>query len=596
MAIILKDFNHVTVFEGELVPSNNCFDLEDLLGNFDYKRIIKMQFDRLESNYQEFLTVSISEIICIIVIQIKKLQVASCLDQYFTVFEVGAVIKPNNFIFKNNSPEVIQRYIRNFDIYHFLKQFDNGNPLESNIAVYTFTHITIPQSICDMVAYQTRISLHRSLAKYYESQLNRDNYVRLLGKITRHYLKTDYIGKQLYYLEALADQNMRMYLLPEATINLQKIVNILDENDNLMGQFGYIHLSDIYRRLGVCFTMRTKLIEGEHYLFKSLETLGERWPKFYFEFKYKFWMNRFSQYQHRRWGIFNKSVNASRNEHNRRIVEIMAQLSNIYFYTGMSEGFIYSCLLGLNACERIGDIGPHYTLFLARNALLCWLYDEKEKSVYYIAKALRQVGNNRTDTDTLRICSLLCFAAGKFSNARDLLYQSIKGTQTLGVVTDCQSFYRSVGLVVTMRIFEGTFDRSATDMALLKQMADTAHNNGDYEAEIWLGVYNIGNAIVVDRMSDCAPYVLLLEAHEKDAAVYNLIAIHGTLACYYARNRIYELARRHIQKLINILPSLTVTRMSISLMTSLVLIILLYSKYFPYLWFNFCNNGIILYG
>lgn len=58
MAIILKDFNHVTVVEGELVPSSNRFDLEDLLGNFDYKRIIKMQFDRLDSNYQELLTVS----------------------------------------------------------------------------------------------------------------------------------------------------------------------------------------------------------------------------------------------------------------------------------------------------------------------------------------------------------------------------------------------------------------------------------------------------------------------------------------------------------------------------------------------------------
>lgn len=57
MAIILKDFNHVTVVQGELVPSGNSFDLEDLLGNFDYKRIIKMQFDRLDPSFQEFLTV-----------------------------------------------------------------------------------------------------------------------------------------------------------------------------------------------------------------------------------------------------------------------------------------------------------------------------------------------------------------------------------------------------------------------------------------------------------------------------------------------------------------------------------------------------------
>jgi hypothetical protein len=60
MATILKDFNHVTVVEGELVPSSSSFDLEDLLGNFDNKRIIKMQFDRLDSSFQEFLTVSSS--------------------------------------------------------------------------------------------------------------------------------------------------------------------------------------------------------------------------------------------------------------------------------------------------------------------------------------------------------------------------------------------------------------------------------------------------------------------------------------------------------------------------------------------------------
>lgn len=57
MAIVLKDFNHVTVVEHVLVPSSTRFDLEDLLGNFDYKRIIKMQFDRVDNSFQELLTV-----------------------------------------------------------------------------------------------------------------------------------------------------------------------------------------------------------------------------------------------------------------------------------------------------------------------------------------------------------------------------------------------------------------------------------------------------------------------------------------------------------------------------------------------------------
>jgi hypothetical protein len=57
MAIILKDFDHVAVKNGELIPTSNKFDLENFLGNFNYSRVIKMQYDRLNSNYQEFLTV-----------------------------------------------------------------------------------------------------------------------------------------------------------------------------------------------------------------------------------------------------------------------------------------------------------------------------------------------------------------------------------------------------------------------------------------------------------------------------------------------------------------------------------------------------------
>jgi hypothetical protein len=540
MAIVLKDFNHVTVVEGELVPSSNKFDLEDLLGNFDYKRIIKMQFDRLEGRFQEFLTV------------------ASCLDQYFTIQEVLSVIRENNVDFKHTDDNEAREKIEKYDVYHFLQKVDDII-LETNGEVYTFAHITIPQSIYDMVSYETRIYLHRSLAKYYESQLTRENYTDLLGKVTRHYLQTDWLDKQLYFLEALADLNMKSFLLPEATSNLERIVKILNENQDLAAQFGRIHRSDIYRRLGMCFTMRTKLKEGERFLFQALDCLGEPWPQSEPEFLFKFWINRLAQYRHRKLRVFRKFDKDLKKEIGKRVVEIMAQLSNIYFYTGKGRAFVYTCLVGLNACERLNEVGPNYTLFLARNSLLSWLNDEKEQSIFYITKALQYM-DEKNDADTLTICSHLCFAAGKFKNARDLLYQSIEAVKTLGVITDCQAFYRSVGLVITMRIFEGTLDSSPDDLVLLKQMADTAHSNCDFEAEIWLGVYNIGNALIMDRLRECEPFVALLETHLKHAADYNRIAIHGTLLCYYARRRNYEYARRHTRCLVAILPLLTVTR------------------------------------
>ncbi|KAI8994507.1 hypothetical protein BDB01DRAFT_840989 [Pilobolus umbonatus] len=538
MAIVLKDLHHIEVVEGVLVPTNTRFDLEHQLMNLDYKRIIKTQFDRLNSGFQEFLTV------------------ASCLDQTFTIKEVQSVLKESNTEFKYVTEETVQQKVEAYDVYKFLKK-EADSILAQNKIIYTFAHISIPQCIYDMVSYEIRIALHRSLATFYEDSLRKENYAELLGKITRHYLQTDRVAKQLYFLRALAELNMKSYLLPEATINLEKAVKIIDENQELAVLYGRLRKCDIYRQLGMCFTMRTKLEEGERYLFLALDCLGEPWPRSEPEFLYKFWINRFTQYKHRKLPIFRR-LNKDYKEIETRVVEIMALLSNIYFFTGKGRDFVYSCLVGLNACERLGEVNPNYTLFLARNSLLCWLNDDKQQSIFYITKALRYI-DEKNDFDTLSIYAHLYFAAGRFKNASELLYKSIDAVRTLGVVTDCQAFYRSVGLLITMRIFEGSLDSSPNDLLLLKQMADTAHANCDFEAEIWLAVYNIGNALIMDKLRECEAFVTLLETNLKQSADYNRIAIHGTLLYYYARMHNYTSAQRHLMLLVSILPLLTVT-------------------------------------
>lgn len=479
--------------------------------------------------------------------------------------EIKAVIKSSNSIFQDHDNAKICRTIKKYDVYNFLIEIEGSTIADTNEDAFQFAHVTIPQSIYDMSPYEKRISLHKALARYYESQLTRDNFPQLLPKVTRHYLETDWFGKQLYYLEALADVNMRSYFLAEATSNLERMVKILDENEQLADEFGRMHRSDIYRMLGMCLTMRTKLTEGEHYLFLALQCLEAPWPRSDLEFGIKFWRNRFVQYRHRKYArttMIIKPLKERKAQAAQRIVEIMAQLSNIYFYTGKGRDFIYSCLIGLNACERLRDTGPNYSLFLARFSLICWLNDQKENSIFYITKALQQL-EEKADAGTFTICAFLCFAAGKFENARNLLYQSIQVVKVFGVVTDCQAFYRSVGLAITMRIFEGTLDQSQTELGLLKQMADTAHMNGDYEAEIWLSVYHICNGIVVDQIRDCEPFVVLVEAHLKQAADYNKIAMHGALIAYYARAGRYDLAKRHIRYLNAVLPTLTVTGMQL---------------------------------
>ncbi|KAI7871605.1 hypothetical protein BDF14DRAFT_1762829 [Spinellus fusiger] len=541
LAITLKDFNHVTVVDKKLVYNNNsALDLYSFMGNLNYMRLIKMQYDKLNAEFQEFLAI------------------ASCLDQTFSMQEILVVISKNNRIFKDTDAREIWGKIKFYDIYNFLQKSQTEDLADERFEVYTFYHITIPQCIYDRISYEKRIATHSMFADYYETMLTNENCHELLGKITRHYLGTNIISKQLEYLEKSADFNMNVFLIPEATSNLQNIVKILNANEDVYNNFGQIHMSDICRKLGQCFTARTKFDEGEHYLTMALDHLSEPWPKTEFQFLWKYWKNRADQYRHRKFGSIKSFKGSDKIKIWKRIIDIMKALSSIYFYKGNGRGFMYTCIAGLNICESLDEGGPDYALFLARNALLSWMNDKKEKSIFYISKSLRII-DKCVDPGTLLICAHLCFAAGKYQNARGLLYRSIEASQTLGVIVDFQSFYCSVGLLVTMGIFQGNLNSSEKDMGLLKRMATTAHNNGDYEVEVWIGVYNIANAIVMNNLDDCLTSVSLIEAHISKTQRYNCIAIHGTLACYYAKIKNHEMAQFQIQALLAIIPEFTKT-------------------------------------
>lgn len=456
--------------------------------------------------------------------------------------------------------------LKRYDVYNFLNHdySDNGNNInrsdKESSAKYSFLHDTIPKTIYGLISYERRISLHRCLAHYYEQLLNPENQSQILGKVTRHYLQTDEISKQLYYLQELSSYNMRSYLLPEATTQLEQILTILKENDEMVHEFGWTRLSDIYYRLGVCFTMRTELTKGERYLFMALSCLDKPWPKDRSSFLLHFASNWLDQYKHRHWQLLwtltRRKVDPELGE---RIVDIMRQLSNIYIHTANGRSFTYTSLVGLNACEGLRDEGYNYTFFLSRYSLVCWLNENQRNSVYYMTRALQ----NMKDTwhaNTLSVCAYLYFAAGKFHDARSLAYLAIENTRAFGVVTDCQAFYRAVALIVTTRIFGGVLDDYPKDLQLLKLMADTARINRDYEVEKWLGVYSLGNSIVTDKLDDCSSVVSVLESNLANCTDYNAIAIHGTLLCYYIRRRKYDEAHSHIGLFLERLPMLTVTR------------------------------------
>ncbi|KAI8073297.1 hypothetical protein BC940DRAFT_343964 [Gongronella butleri] len=585
LAIVMRDFDQVTVEGNLLKPANKQVDLENFLGEVDYGRIIKMQYDRLNSNYQEFLTV------------------ASCLDQYFTIYEVGAAIQQSNTIFQHTDLKLVQNLIARYDTYHFLKhtgssqsasvdenQTSDADPspapsitppaptptpsqqpsdhmvlrrdaaANGNAAEYSFLHDTIPKAIYEMVSYEHRIGLHRKLAHYYEQCLTSENQAQILGKVTRHYLATDDRRKQIYYLEELASLNMRSYLLLEATEQLHKIIDILMQNDDLANNFGRLHFCDIYYRLGVCYTMRTDLDEGEKYLFIALRCLDNDLPSTDRRVLFKIWTNTFKQYKHRHWPrLLCKMTEAKQKpEIGRRIIDIMRQLSNIYVYTGNMVNFAYTSLVGVNTCESLGNAGPNYTLFLARYALVCWLDEKRGHSIYYLSRALTHITHD-FDSDTLSVCAYLCFAAGKFKDTRMVAYQAIKGATTFGVVTDFQAFYRAVGMLITTWIFEGTLDMQLQDRQLLDVMYYAARSNKDEDAIAWVRVYRLSNAIITNQLDSSADLVKRLESDIGNNVSYRAIAISGVLFCYYTRQRAYDRAFGFYQIFMSVLPSLTVT-------------------------------------
>ncbi|RUS17434.1 hypothetical protein BC937DRAFT_89983 [Endogone sp. FLAS-F59071] len=550
MALVLKDFDHVTVVEGELVPQSHAFDLENLIGNFDYKRVIRMQFDRLDSAFQEFLKFNTN-------------QIASCLDVNFTMAEVRTAISVNNPIFYTNDAQQIDGLLEQYDKYNYLVKVGDTNLAERRVGellgggdMYTFAHVTIPQSIYDTIPYETRRRYHRSLARFYEARLREGNASNLLVKITRHYQETEDIQKQLRYLEMLADYHMRSYFLSEATAALKQIVKILEENEQHAKEFGRLHLSDIYQRLGECLSMRTDLDQGQSYLFKALECLGKPWPKRPIAFTFSIFKERIEQqYRTKLRRHYRRQhttvIEASDAEIYRRVANIMRHLTNVHYYTGQGQDFVLACLMGLNACERLGSSYPYHSTFLVRFALLCWINDDQIAAI----SLLRRGSSDSPDAITLCIWSYICFAAGRLAPARDTLMRAIGLVRVCGVVTDCQVFYRAVSLAAAIGIFGG----EGCDPGLMKVMAETAHINGDYGAEIWLSLFHIAEGIVADDLRSCDPYVTLLEGHWERTKGFDRIAVRGVLMAYYARLRRREVALKHFGALAAVLPSLTVS-------------------------------------
>ncbi|KAL1916785.1 uncharacterized protein VTP21DRAFT_5489 [Calcarisporiella thermophila] len=549
VALVLGQFSHVTVSGGELVSSSSHLDLEHIVSGLDYDRVIRMQFDRLHHLFQEFL------------------RVASCLDQTFSVSEVRAVLGSKGNPLVTDDPVKIRELTSQYDVYRFLKSHDsdsvsNSSSEDSDSGVaalaeetYSFVHAMYPCVIYETIPFETRLRYHEMLAGYYESQLCTGNRPRMLTKIARHYEQTDIVAKKLHYLEELGHYHIQSYSLPEATEAFEKIVRLLDQDPELGRGYDAEKLSEVYLSLGECLSMRTKLMEAESRLLKALEIMGTPWPKNRFEFQVAMYRERLVQRRYRqrrphpkRNSMSQVAQNNKRSERLRKLVRIFDQLYNIYHHLGKGDETVLSCVWGLNCCEKLAQYNETHALFLARQALYCWLSDRQTLSAFYIGRALRMT-KKCPGAYTLTACANLCFAAGSWHTACDLLYYSIEAMKTMGVVTDCQAFYRAVQLLMAIRIFQGTLSRQPGDQALLRELATMGRNNDDVEAELWVATFQLADAIITHRLNDSEPLVLRLEAQLAQERGLNRIALHGVLAAYHARMGRFNITQRHFVQL-----------------------------------------------
>ncbi|KAF9120405.1 hypothetical protein BGW39_011399, partial [Mortierella sp. 14UC] len=542
MTHMLKDFCFVNIVDGELLTTGkesiqtpSYKNMEEMLVKQDRKKMILMQYDRMTARFQDFL------------------KIASCLGQQFSLAEVAAIRPLESMLGIPEAGRSFPTMIADLDTFRFLsiatEQLMNVQ-FSDNVAMntlYMFTSDSTAKDIYESIPYEERVGYHLTMGQFYEAFLEPAQFSDILPLITRHYLKTDHTEKKIKYLKAISAFDLKSNMLPDATQSLTELIQILDTVRGATSLVSQEDLADIYGMKGETLSKRMRIEEAEPALLDSLARYGVHWPRNSQQWKMALFVEKTKFAFHYHGGttpglvLPGKSakvrVDAKTQVTLQRIIRVLGCLQNIYFWKTEPNAAMLSTLYTLNYSRRLGLPSGEQTVSLGRYAILNYFKGNYHTCREYLQKArLANDAGEGTEGMLPSMQGYVEYCEGHREQAHRSLSEAINESKSFGVVSNLATYYRSVTLKCSYRMWEGSFNIHPEDSALLRAMSAVAIQNGDSEGETLFAIPTLANLLLQDRLRDAESWVVLIERFIlPKARLMNMLVIHGMLSYYYAK-------------------------------------------------------------
>ncbi|KAF9351968.1 hypothetical protein BGX26_010114 [Mortierella sp. AD094] len=528
MSLMLQEFCHVNIVDGELLTTGNCATsgssskvTEEMLLKQDRKKVTLMQYDRIRPKFQDFL------------------KIASCLGEKFSLAEVAAFKPLESLLGTLDRRNSYARIVSELDTFKFLSlateqqtniQFSSNALLQ---IIYTFRSPSTSHDIYESIPYEERVGYHLKMAQFYESFLEQQaqsedptklplNCQDLLPQISYHYLKTDVTEKKIKYLKALAAFHLKSNMLTDSTDNVNELINILDTEHCAKDMVSQEDLADIYGMKGESLSKRMGIEEAEPSLMDSLAKYGIAWPTSKGQWKRELMKEslKFKYYYHRGFVPVvqkpGKKLQRFKGDPKMyvrltRIIRVLSCIQNIYYWATNAEAAMFSSLYTLKYSRKLGVPSGDQTASLARIAILHYYQGNKNECKKYMKDARRRNEAGETTGGMLEaIEAYVEFDERRYDNAHRLLDEAISESKTFGVVTHLATFYRAVTQKAGYRIWEGAFNAHPDDWQLLRTLSAVALQNGDSEGETLFAIPTAASLLIQDRMREAESWVFLM--------------------------------------------------------------------------------------
>ncbi|KAF9341632.1 hypothetical protein BGZ91_005556 [Linnemannia elongata] len=454
MTTMLKDFCFVNIVDGELLTTGkesiqtpSYKNMEEMLVKQDRKKMILMQYDRMTARFQDFL------------------KIASCLGQQFSLAEVAAIRPLETMLGVPEPGRSFPTMISDLDMFRFLSlateqlmnvQFSDNVSMNT---LYMFSSESTAKDIYESIPYEERVGYHLTMGQFYEA-----------------------------FLEPAHN------MLSDATQSLTELIQILDTVRGATNLVSQEDLADIYGMKGEALSKRMRIEEAEPALLDSLARYGVHWPKNSQQWKMALFVEKTKFIFHYHGGttpglvLPGKSVKAKVDARTQvtlqRIIRVLGCLQNIYFWKTEPNAAMLSTLYTLNYSRRLGLPSGEQTVSLGRYAILNYFKGNHHTCREYMQKArLANEAGEGTEGMLPSMQGYVEYCEGHRERAHAYLSEAINESKSFGVVSNLATYYRSVTLKCSYRMWEGSFNVHPEDSALLRAMSAVAIQNGDSEGE-----------------------------------------------------------------------------------------------------------------